>query len=308
MNFLLTWMARILLTAIRLTPLPVIARLGRAVGALCFVLDRRHRRVALANLHACFGAEKSPTEIHVLAQENFRRIGENFACAARTAYFTAEEFARVVDIRGLEKLPNFSAPNAPKGCIFALGHFGNFELFARFPAPHLRRLTTYRGLRQPGLDQLLQSMRERSGCEFLERRRDGRALRAALEHGGCLVGLLADQHAGDRGLRVPFLGRDASTSTAPAVFALRYHCALYVAACFRTGLGRWRLEVRQAIPTHDEHGSPRSVLAITTDINRALESAVRVDPANWFWVHNRWKSPGQAERLPQPDATPFPAA
>jgi hypothetical protein len=26
------------------------------------------------------------------------------------------------------------------------------------------------------------------------------------------------------------------------------------------------------------------------DVNRAFEAAVRRDPANWFWVHNRWKA------------------
>ncbi len=25
------------------------------------------------------------------------------------------------------------------------------------------------------------------------------------------------------------------------------------------------------------------------DVNRAFEEAVRRDPANWFWVHKRWK-------------------
>ena len=25
------------------------------------------------------------------------------------------------------------------------------------------------------------------------------------------------------------------------------------------------------------------------DVNRAFEMAVKRDPANWFWVHNRWK-------------------
>ena len=28
---------------------------------------------------------------------------------------------------------------------------------------------------------------------------------------------------------------------------------------------------------------------ITQDINAAMEVAVKRDPANWFWVHNRWK-------------------
>jgi lauroyl/myristoyl acyltransferase len=32
------------------------------------------------------------------------------------------------------------------------------------------------------------------------------------------------------------------------------------------------------------------------DINRAFELAVRRDPANWFWVHNRWKMPKNLAR------------
>jgi KDO2-lipid IV(A) lauroyltransferase len=26
-----------------------------------------------------------------------------------------------------------------------------------------------------------------------------------------------------------------------------------------------------------------------SEVNRAFEAAVRRDPANWFWVHKRWK-------------------
>jgi lauroyl/myristoyl acyltransferase len=38
-----------------------------------------------------------------------------------------------------------------------------------------------------------------------------------------------------------------------------------------------------------EHGQRRAVEAIALDMNRAFEAAIRRDPANWFWVHNRWK-------------------
>jgi KDO2-lipid IV(A) lauroyltransferase len=103
-----------------------------------------------------------------------------------------------------------------------------------------------------------------------------------------LLGLLADQHAGIGGLRLPFLGHECSASTAPAVFALRYRCPLFTAICCRVGLGQWRIEAGNQIPTR-ENGRPRSVEAITRDINSAFEVAIRGDPASWFWVHNRWK-------------------
>src|SRR5439155_20087553 len=148
---------------------------------------------------------------------------------------------------------------------------------------------TYRGLRQPSLNQLLQSLRERSGCQFFERRFDAPALRAFMNQPGVLLGLLADQHAGTNGLRLPFMGHECSTSAAPAVFALRYQCALYTGFCYRIGPGRWRVEAGERIPTHEEGGA-RPVEAIMRDVNNAFETAVRRDPANWFWVHNRWKS------------------
>ena len=63
----------------------------------------------------------------------------------------------------------------PAGLVAAIGHFGNFELYARFGqfVPAYQCATTYRGLRQPSLDRLLQSLRERSGCLFFERRSTG---------------------------------------------------------------------------------------------------------------------------------------
>ena len=147
------------------------------------------------------------------------------------------------------------------------------------------------------LNQLLQSLRERSGCRFFERRFEAAALKATMNEPGILLGLLADQHAGQGGLRLPFLGHDCSTSAAPAIFALRYHGALYTGICFRVGLARWQVEAGEQIPTHEE-GRPRPTSDIMRDINQAFEVAVRRDPANWFWVHKRWKQSGARSQQP----------
>jgi KDO2-lipid IV(A) lauroyltransferase len=85
------------------------------------------------------------------------------------------------------------------------------------------------------------------------------------------------------------------------VYSLRYHCALYTGVCYRVGLAQWRIEEGARIPTHD-NGRPRTTADIMVDVNRAFELAVRRDPANWFWVHNRWKA-GLTLR-PPPDIKP----
>lgn len=304
MEFLLYLLARALVALIQALPLRWVAWLGRAGGAIAYSLDGRHRRVALCNLRLCFGQDMAPAEILALAKENFRRIGENYACAVKTASMSLEEIRPHVEFVAPAQFFQPASHQRPRSVVAAIGHFGNFELYARFAqfAPGYQCGTTYRGLRQPSLDRLLQSLRRRSQCQFFERRFEGPALKTFMRQPGVILGLLSDQHAGTRGLRLPFLGHDCSTSPAPAIFALRYNCALYTGVCYRVGLGRWRIEAGAEIPTCD-NGQPRPTQAIMRDVNRAFEAAVRRDPANWFWVHNRWKLQRQDAEF-QPGLSP----
>jgi Kdo2-lipid IVA lauroyltransferase/acyltransferase len=276
------YLARALIAFIQWLPLPLVARIGRAGGALAFRLDARHRRVALENLQMCFGGAMPQQEITALAKENFRRLGENYCCAVKTAAMSPDQLRPYVEFVRPEQL------QPPRRMIMAIGHFGNFELYARFQnfSSGYQCATTYRALKQPELDRLLQTIREKSGCLFFERRRDGPLLRAAMSGSNMILGLLADQSA--RGLRAPFFGHDCDTGLAPAIFALRYHCELYTAFCFRIATAKWRLELGDKISTH-ENGEPRSSEDIMRDVNRSFENAIRRDPANWFWVHRRWK-------------------
>ena len=288
MNQLLYTLARGLVAVIQLFSLPAVARLGRFLGRLTFRLDARHRRVVLENLTRCFGSEKSPAEIFELARENFGRLGENYLSAIKTSAMTAAELKPHVAFVGLERLPQKTGDAPLRNVVAAIGHFGNFELYARFHdvRPDYQCATTYRALNQPVFNRLLQDLRRTSGCQYFERRADGPLLRAAMNQGGVILGLLADQSS--KGLRAPFLGHDCNTGLAPAVLALRYDADLYSAICYRVAPAQWRVEIGEKIPTHAD-GHPRPTESIMRDVNRALEIAIRRDPANWFWVHRRWK-------------------
>jgi KDO2-lipid IV(A) lauroyltransferase len=308
MDRMLYWCGRMLLECLQRLPLSWVANLGRAGGRLAYHLDRRHCSVALANLRAALGDTTAPRDLRRLARENLQRIGENFACAARTARMSAADIDRVLTVQGLEWIQT-PPGEQPRSRVFAIGHFGNFELYARtgHRLPSSRFATTYRALRQPGLNRLLQEVREQSGCLYFERRNDAEALKRAMHEGSIFLGLLADQHAGDHGIRVRFFGRDCSASPAPAVLALRYGCPLHVAICYRLAKARWQIEVSPPIATHAA-GQRRSVSEITEEIQRQFEEAVRRDPANWFWVHNRWKPvrrPRSATEPPRGDASPL---
>jgi KDO2-lipid IV(A) lauroyltransferase len=236
----------------------------------------------------------SPQEIRALARENFKRIGESFACGVKTAGMNFEQLKPFVSF-SLPAIAQGTSNEKLQSVVVAVGHFGNFELYSRVAEPMkaYRSVSTYRGLRQPKLNLLLQRLRNQSGCEFFERRTEGGALRLAMSQGGVLLGLLADQHAGPRGLMLDFMGQACSTSSAPAVYALRYRCRLFVGICYRQKLGHWHIDLTQEISTRSAN-SARSVESIMEEVNLHLEQAVRRDPANWFWVHNRWKASRKA--------------
>jgi Kdo2-lipid IVA lauroyltransferase/acyltransferase len=294
MDWLLYVLARAVVALLQALPLRTVAWLGRTGGGIVCLLDARHRRVATENLQKAFGSTLTPEAIQALARENFRRIGENFACAVKTASMGPDETRGILTVEGAEKLHLVEPGQRKESRVIAIGHFGNFELFAKASifVPGYQFATTYRALRQPAINRLMQQLREKSGCLYFERRTDAEPLKAAMHEGGVVLGLLSDQHGGRKGVWGPFLGRECSTTPAPAVLALRYKCPLFPAFCFRTMPGRWQIEVGDEIPTHAE-GHARPVEAITADINRAFEAAVRRDPANWFWVHKRWKPRGR---------------
>ena len=285
---LIYWLCSALIAVIQSLPLRFVARLGRAAGALAFYLDARHRRTVLNNLASVFGREKPAAEIQAIAHENFKRIGENNFCAIKTAAMSFEELRPHLEFTGLENFPQSRPEGKMRNAVVALGHFGNFELHARVveALPHDQVATTFRAFKQPSLNRLMQSLRAKSGCVFFERRADGAALRARLNRGGLILGLLADQSSA--GMRAPFLGIECNVGLAPAILALRYQAVLSTAICYRTGLAKWRVECGKPIPTQVD-GHPRSSQELMLDVNRELEAAVRRDPANWFWVHRRWK-------------------
>jgi len=296
-NSLLYYLARVFIGVIQLMPLKLVALAGRVGGFLFYFLDVRHRRVAVNNLLASLGNSHSKKEIISIARENFCRIGEVYFSALKTAAIPIEKIGSVLSSKGeenisLAKRENGSLPSF----LFALGHFGNFELYAKSGVfvPGFELSTTYRGFRQPWFEQLILSLRRKSGVSFFDRRWDGAKLRAFMNRPGTITGLLADQSAGRKGLRLPFFGRSCSVNPAPAIFALRYNLSLHGCFCRRLGLGRWEIDVGPEIPTH-QHDQARPIEDIMSDINAMFESFIIEDPANWFWVHDRWKMPERAK-------------
>ncbi len=267
-------------------PLRLLFSLGETLGLIAWMLLGSYRRLAQRNLAIAFREEKSAAELRRLTRRHFQRLGANLLCSVKLGTMPLDEVAKCVSLENADLVHNELRAGRP--LVVGLSHLGCWELFAQvFPTHfgHVRLSTVYQSLGNRHIDADVQRKRARAGVELFDRRKGFQDAAVLLRSGG-VIGILTDQHAGDHGLWTPLFGRLASTTPLPALLAKRTRAAVIAAAIVTDGPARWRMVFA---PRIDAPGD--SVAAITAKINGVLEQQIRRAPEDWFWVHNRWKTP-----------------
>lgn len=288
------WLALGVISVIRRLPLAVCFALGQFLGAVLWAILPGYRKLARENLTIAFGARgtgspakdtKTPAEIRRLTFRHFITLGANAVCAFKMTTLDREDILRVAPIENLDRIQRAIADG--RGVVLAINHIGNWELYAQlvFQVPEARFGTVYQALRNKDLDRLINGDRSKQGVATFDRKRGFNGAIALLREPG-IVGVLVDQSAGDGGTWMPFFNRMASTSPLAAALALRTESAVVPVAIYTTGFARWRVVLRDEIPSDPAHPE-----ALTHAINTVLADQIRESPADWFWVHNRWKTP-----------------
>ena len=70
--------------------------------------------------------------------------------------------------------------------------------------------------------------------------------------------------------------------------ALRSHVPLLPIVVYNDGLGRWRLVFHPPVQSGEKRPTAEG---LTAALNIEVEKIIRRAPENWFWVHDRWKTP-----------------
>jgi heptosyltransferase II len=267
---------------LRKLPLGVCFALGRVIGTVLWAVLPGYRKLAVSNIRAALG---DSVNAHHLAREHFATLGANGLSALKIPALNQDEINRIARIDGLDTLHNHIA--AGKGVVLAINHIGNWELYAQliFRVPEARFGTVYQALHNKQLDELINRDRRRLGVLTFDRKRGYTGAIELLREPG-ILGVLVDQSAGNGGMWTPFFGRLASTSTLAATLAARADAAIVPVAISTSGFAKWHVQVGETLQTEG-----LGIDEVTARINRALEDQIRSTPRDWFWVHNRWKTP-----------------
>ena len=267
-------------------PLQFLFAVGQILGSGAWLVSRKYRRLAERNVAIAFANEKSSRELRRLVRHHFRRLGANLLCGVKLTQMPPEKILQRVTVENIESMDSRFRAGVP--VVLVLSHLGIWELFAQLMPKfvgYVRNASVYQRLGNRFIDAHVRRTRSQTGLELFDRKDGFQPVIDLLRSGGG-VGVLSDQHAGDHGLWVPFFERLASTSPLPGLLAKRTRAAVIAAAVYTTGRARWRMVFTERF---DQTGA--SVATLTSKINEVIEQQIRFAPEDWFWVHNRWKTP-----------------
>ncbi len=280
-----------LLWLVQLLPLGAQALLGRGLGAIGWHVVASRRRVALRNLELCFPAMAAAARER-LAREHFRWLGRSLLERGLLWYASPARLKRLIRVEGDVGF----AERSDRPVMWLAPHFMGLDVAGASVLLFQKRkgISIYQRQSDPVLDRALRRGRLRLGnAEIFSRDEAGKALMRAIRKGDGFFNL-PDM---DFGLRdaafVPFFGVPAATLLAPSRLAKALDMVVQpvVAEILPGGQG---YVVRYGEPWTDFPTD--DPVADSARMNRWIESEIRRDPAQYLWVHRRFKTrpPGEA--------------
>lgn len=281
-----------------LIPVAATQRVGAVVGSVMWRLLPKRRDIVLDNLKQSLvylgghplwcapGSGNAP-----LAARAYSNLGTSLIEICKLYHGRGEHLITGIELRGLEHYEAARARN--KGIICFSGHCGNWELMALA----LGRLlgdgaVVARRQNNPHFNRMVERMRMSYNSRVIYKKGAFRGILSALRSGE-LVGILADQAASpEDGVLVSVMGRKAWASKAPVILARKSGAPLLPVFIHREG-------DHHVITFYPEHTFSRDmsdcgIQKETQALSHYVENFVAAHPAQWYWMHRRWKRAGEA--------------
>jgi Kdo2-lipid IVA lauroyltransferase/acyltransferase len=280
--------ARILLALLWLLhwlPLSLQATLGRGLGALLYALAGSRRRIGLRNLALCLPEHAAPQR-EALLRQNFGWLGRSILERGLLWYASPQRLRGLVHVEGDIGL----AERSERPVMWLVPHFMALDVagVATQLFQTRRVASIYQQQSDAVMDAAIRRGRLRFGnAEIFPRSDSAKPLLRAIRRGDAFFNL-PDMDFGERDAAfVPFFGVPAATLLAPSRMARAMNMVVQpvVAELLPGGQG---YRVRFLDPWTDFPSE--DALADTARLNRWIEDEIRRNPAQYLWVHKRFKT------------------
>jgi Kdo2-lipid IVA lauroyltransferase/acyltransferase len=287
---LLTYALLAVVWLLHLLPLQVQAALGRGLGLVLHRFAVSRRQVALRNVALCL-PELAPQQQQALVREHFQWLARSLLERGLLWHASPQRLRRLIHVEGDVHL----AETSPRPVMWLVPHFLAVDVAGAATQLFQTRkvCNVYTAQSNPVVDAALRQGRGRFGlAEMFTRQQSALPMVRAIKKGHAFF----NPSDMDFGLRdaafVPFFGHPAATLLAPSRLAHSLNMVVQpvVAETLPGGQG-WR--VRFLPPWTDwPSADPQADAA---RMNQFIEAQIRLCPAQYLWVHKRFKTrpPGQ---------------
>lgn len=260
-------------------------RLAGGVTRLWMRLSPVKRHTTRRNLERCY-PELPPSERDRLAVESFRHYICSILETGHNWYWPTDRLrARCVEFVG-EDLAERTLCGG-RGVIVLAPHFGAWEYLGIYLQKLPNIAILYKPPSHPGLEKALLAKRQRAGGALIPATPTGLRQLYAHLRAGWGAGVLPDQQPSrGQGRFAPFFGHPALTGVLVPRLVQRTNSLVLASVCERLPGGRYRVHL---LPVEDAIYDPDIDTALAA-MNRAVETCIAIDPAQYLWSYRRFKS------------------
>ena len=278
MRFLLT-----LMWLLHWLPLPILGRLGEAVGSLLFIIMTPRRRITLTNLRLCM-PQLSDTERQRLARRHFQAYARSILERGILWWSSEARLRRLIRVEPGVPLDAFAAGPL----ILLCPHFVCLDVAGVAIALEASACSIYAQQQNSVFDAALRRGRERFHPVQIFARTAGIKPVIRAMRNGLPFFMLPDMDFGIKDAAfVPFFGIPAATLTAPARIAASTGASVIpVVATYLPGYRGW---IVRFYPRWEDYPGDDPVAAARR-MNAFIEERVRAAPAEYLWTHKRFKT------------------
>jgi len=267
-------------------------RWARVLGWLAPSLMRSRAHIVRTNLALAF-PQRSPQDREHFLRQHFHLLAQSLIDRGLCWYGDTGAILDTVPIKGLEHLD--ALLKAERRIILLAPHFIGLDAAATRLTLFLKESATmYTRQSDPDVDRLVREGRARFNTVHLVSRHDGvRGLIRQLRK-GVPIYYLPDMDWGLSGAAfIPFFGVPAATLLTTAQIARSFDAAVVpIMSRLDAATGRYHVTV---MPPLEDFPGDASLEQATARINQLIEDWVRRDPAQYYWVHRRYKTRPEGE-------------
>jgi len=280
----------LLLWAARLLPANVLYGFFALLSRLMFVILRKRRRQSIANIKRAFGY-KSDAQCKSLALESYLGLSETIVEILLMIVGRFDIDSAIINKdEAIAKIQSLSSKEQC-GVMELTAHYANWELLAHFMALHgLKMLAVGRkGNNRLIEERITTPYRRLHGNDTVFKKGAALALMKHLKRCGN-VGLLIDQKVSPKdGFWVDFFGYKAPTTSLVAALKKKLNIKVVPIFIRRVKKGKYEILFKEPLELKDELEGEQQLIEFTQQMNNTLESVIRQEKSQWFWMHNRWR-------------------